>query len=359
MRPPIALALMVSLAAGCGQAAAQATPSAGPVSAGAATIAPNASAVTAPPASSTTPTEVTAPTPGGSIVFMRKGADGLFQTWIACVDLTRAVQVTNTAGRETGWAVWSPDGKRIAFNANFDDPDLDDELEIWDIYTMDADGSNVVRLTRSPGLYGDPGYSPDGTLIAFDSTVPGAEGVYVFSAIDGSGMRRVTGLPADVTVAYAPRFSPDGTEIVFLGEFSDSSGALYVVGLAGSGLRRITPVTLYPTKPAWSPDGAVIAFDASSTQFPYQSLWTVRPDGTGLRHLTEDFVGEPGARHGFSAPAWAPDGSVILTLHGIHFPDGTVTTRLATIRPDGTDLHYVTDGTIGDAFKPDWRDASC
>ena len=239
-------------------------------------------------------------------------------------------------GRETGWPVWSPDGERIAFNANFDDPDLGGDPEIWDIYSMDPDGSNVDRLTNSPGLYGDPGYSPDGRQIAFDSTVAGAEGVYVMRARDGSDVRRVTGLPDDVTVAYAPRFSPDGKEIVFLGEFNDHSGALYVVALDGSGLRRITPTKLYPTKPAWSRDGSRIAFDASSAAFPYQSLWTVRPDGTDLRHLMEDFVGEPGAKHGFSAPAWAPDGSVILTLHGLHFADGSVTTRLSTIRPDGT-----------------------
>ena len=89
-------------------------------------------------------------------------------------------------------------------------PDLDDGHEIWDIYTMDPDGANLVRLTRSPGLYGDPGYSPDGTLIAFDSTVPGSEGVYVMSAVDGKDKRRVTDLPDGVTTAYAPRFSPDG-----------------------------------------------------------------------------------------------------------------------------------------------------
>jgi Tol biopolymer transport system component len=303
--------------------------------------------------------EAIGPTPEGSIVFMREGADGRFQTWTACVDLTNAVQLTTTPGREAGWAVWSPAGDRIAFNANFDDPDLGDELEIWDIYTMDPDGGNVVRLTDSPGLYGDPGYSPNGTLITFDSTVPGSEGVYVMSAVDGSGKRRVTGLPDGAATDFAPRFSPDGTEIVFLGESNDHSGGLYVVGLDGSRLRQVTPGTLSPDKAAWSPDGARIVFDARSDAFSYQSLWTVKPDGTDLMHLMDGFVGEAGARHGFSAPAWSPDGSLILAVHGLHFADGAVTTRLSTIRADGTELRYVTDGKHGDAFKPDWRSAAC
>ncbi|MEO5704978.1 MAG: hypothetical protein ABIR64_08335 [Candidatus Limnocylindrales bacterium] len=290
---------------------------------------------------------------------MRQDANGRFQTWTACVDLTRQVLVPTAPGRDAGWAVWSPGGTRIAFNANFDDPDLEDGLEIWDIYTMDPDGANVVRLTHSAGLYGDPGYSPDGTLIAFDSTVEGSKGIHVMSAVDGSGTRSVTGLPDGVTTAFAPRFSPDGTEIVFTGVFDERSGALYVVGLDGSGLRRITPTTLSPDKAAWSPTSGSIVFDASSDPFPFQSLWTVRPDGTALTSLMAELVGATESRDGFSAPTWSPDGSLILLVHGQHHADGTVTTRLSTVRPGGTQLRDVSDGTHDDAVKPDWRAAPC
>jgi TolB protein len=225
---------------------------------------------------------------------------------------------------------------------------------------MDADGANVVRLTRSPGLYGDPDYSPDGTLIAFDSTVPGSEGVFVMNAADGSDMRRITGLPEGVTTAYAPRFSPDGTELVFTGVIDDRSGGLYVVGLDGSGLRRITPPTLSPDKAAWSPSSHEIVFDAGSAGYPFQSLWTVRADGSALTNITAAFgkvrAGE--ATDGFSGPAWSPDGSLILAVHGLHQGDGSSTLRLATIRPDGAGLRDVSEGVV-DGFKPDWTDTAC
>ena len=354
MRRPLVLALAATLLTGCGQAAAPPAPSAR-----AAGPSPTVSNATAAPPTRPSATEATGSTPDGSIVFMRSGADGHFETWTSCVDLTRSIQVPSEPGRDAGWAVWAPDGARIAFNANFDDPDLDDDVEIWDIYTMDPDGGNVVRLTNSPGLYGDPGYSADGTMIAFDSTVPGQEGVYVMRAVDGKRMHRVTGLPDGVTVAYAPRFSPDATELVFTGVFGEGSGALYVVGLDGTGLRRITPATLSPDKAAWSPSSGGIVFDASSDGFPFQSLWTVRPDGTALTNITADTVGKTEATDGFSGPAWSPDGSMILALHGLHLADGTVTIRLATIRPDGTDLRDVSDGNHGDAIKPDWRAAAC
>ena len=83
-------------------------------------------------------------------------------------DMSHAQQIPTREGHNAAWGVWSPDGTRIAFNADYDDPDLGDDQEVWNIYTMDPDGGNVTRLTRSFGL--DPGYSPGGTLIVFGST---------------------------------------------------------------------------------------------------------------------------------------------------------------------------------------------
>ena len=55
---------------------------------------------------------------------------------------------------------------------------------------------------------------------------------------------------------------------------------------------------------------------------------------------------------------WSPDGSLILTMHGIHQDDGSATAGLATIRPDGTDLRYLTDG-MGMEHRADWATTPC
>ena len=60
---------------------------------------------------------------------------------------------------EPGWdsdPAWSPDGTRIAFKSDRDDPDQED----CDIYIMDADGGNVRRLTDAPGVDWSPAWSP-------------------------------------------------------------------------------------------------------------------------------------------------------------------------------------------------------
>src|SRR5207245_6606320 len=57
--------------------------------------------------------------------------------------------------------VWSPDGKRIAFQTNRDGP--------YHIYVMDADGGNVSQLTNRDSVDRDPPWRPDGKLLAVDS----------------------------------------------------------------------------------------------------------------------------------------------------------------------------------------------
>jgi Tol biopolymer transport system component len=286
----------------------------------------------------------------GSITFMRDDEQGSPQIWVSCADLTHQRQLTSLAKR-SGWSVWSPDATRIAF-----DSDRDPSV-INDVFTMAADGSDVRKVTDSVGESGDPAWSPDGEVLAFEAHIgsPAEQGIYVAKASDGSGLRRITTLPAGFSQDRAPRISPDGKQIVFTREQSDSASALFVIDLDGSGLRRITSGDLHPGDATWSPDGTKIAFEAELVSDGRAGPWIVGSDGQGAKSLTgpQDTTGE---WVGFSDPVWSPDGTLIMMLEGRHNSDGSG--GLATINADGTGLAYVTDGK-GLEHQPDWIAASC
>src|SRR5262249_30813434 len=84
------------------------------------------------------------------------------------------------------WPAYSPDGKQIAFGSSRDGN--------FEIYTMNADGTNARRLTHSHGLDMRPCWSPDGSCIAFTSNRDGRYQIYVMKA-DGSDVRRISDNP--------------------------------------------------------------------------------------------------------------------------------------------------------------------
>src|SRR5919198_1162896 len=136
---------------------------------------------------------------------------------------------------------WSPDGTRIAFASNRDDP----KGVAYEIYVMDADGSNQVRLTHTPGDDGEPSWSPDGARIAFVTTSGTRADIAVMNA-DGSDLTTIT----HSGHAFEPAWSPDGTRLAFAA-LRRGRGQLYSIRADGTGLRRLTHDPYDDGAPDW------------------------------------------------------------------------------------------------------------
>lgn len=174
-----------------------------------------------------------------------------------------------------------------------------------DIYVMNADGSSVTRLTTDPAMDFDPAWSPGGTHIAFRSHRDGNEEVYIMNA-DGSDQQNLSN--AAPGGDYSPAWSPDGQWIAFM---SDRGGKadVWVMRPNGSDLRQVTDLPGVSEYPTWSADNSRIAFHCTFGHvLPGGTgdfeICVVNVDGTRLTQLT-DAPGES------KLPAWSPDGAKI------------------------------------------------
>jgi len=207
---------------------------------------------------------------------------------------------TNIQGRE--WAPeWSPDGSQIVYSSN--------QTGNWEIWMMNANGTNQHQITNNPARDEYEAWSPDGTTIAFGSDRDGhrnREAAIYLMDTNGSNVRRVTWLESQDAV---PAFSPDGTKLAWVDSACDNGGCgpshVYVANADGTGARRLTQGATNDWNPTFSPDGRTIAFHFQTYHDIFTDGWdttddvaSVNIDGTGWKNLT----GPNGTSE--AAPAW-------------------------------------------------------
>jgi Tol biopolymer transport system component len=193
------------------------------------------------------------------------------------------------------WPDVSPDGTHIVFQS---DQGGEDEL-----YTMDADGSDMTQLTEDPAFYDTaPSWSPDGTHLVFARCGDIGCGISEIAA-DGTGLTDLTPQRGN---DFHPEFTPDGSKIVFESQRHALISAVWVMDADGLHAHRLTPSRLRAGGPDVSPDGLHVVFFTNENYAGPASLWVVGIDGSGLRRLTTSRQG-----HSDLWPRFSPDGRFI------------------------------------------------
>jgi TolB protein len=277
----------------------------------------------------------TFPGPNGRIAFTsdRSGDPEIYTMNADGSDLKR---LTNAPG-EDALPRWSSDGQRIVFYSVRDGQ--------REVYSMNADGSEQTRLTNNPADDAYPTWSPDGGRIAFSTNRDGEaqREIYVMNA-DGTGQTRLTDTPPAVQglrgISEFPLWSAGGR--IAFSSIRGGLDTLQLFAMAGDGSNQaqVTNDQVGALLPNWSPDNArLIYYSERSNE---ADVFVVNADGTGETQLThtpgEDLAG-----------AWAPDGSKILfTSHR----DGVY--QLYAMNPDGSGQTRLVASTSND-IGPDWQ----
>jgi Tol biopolymer transport system component len=164
------------------------------------------------------------------------------EIWVMNANGSSPTRLTTHVGEDSAPA-FSPDGTKIAYNSERGGQSQ------WDIAVMNANGTNDVDLTNSPAdTDTQPAWSPDGTKITFAGTHDHAPadggGIYEVYSMNANGTS-VTRLTHSTSVDSQPAWSPDGTEILWSSDRAlpnhfdvwamDPSGDAHAVNLTQTG----------------------------------------------------------------------------------------------------------------------------
>ena len=234
-------------------------------------------------------------------------------------------------------ASWSPDGRQLAVT-----------LEIEgnrDIYVMSAlDGSGVTRLTAHPASDHGASWSPDGSMIAFNSERSGSDQIWRRNVESGTWGEYLVQLTQDTYHGRVNNFlswSPDGRWIAFEADRDRDDPEIYLANAVdGANQQRLTFTRALDEVPSWSPDGTRILFSSDMHGDPQSGdydIYIMNADGSEQVRLTQT----PGAA---SYPTMSADGQKIAYSYSEEDGDSS---RIMIMNADGSEQEVlVANGSI-------------
>lgn len=197
------------------------------------------------------------------------------------VDPNTGLSTQLTSGSRNTNPGWSPDKEKIVFVS-----DRDGQV---DLYTMDADGGNPLRLTNTPAREIAPKFSPDGTRIAYAEDDGEEWSLWVMS-VDGTNAGKVAG---PYRFVEFPSWRPDTNEIFYSAiETGGGAADVFLVDLDTSEISIVISTPAADVCPHFSHDGkwltyATDAGDAGEIDVFRHDLETSSTDGSGDTRLTD------------------------------------------------------------------------
>jgi TolB protein len=283
------------------------------------------------------PASATYPGKNGRIAFVGNFS-GTWQIYTINADGSDLFQVTNLPATELFPADWfpnfSPDGQRIAFSH-----DMTGAVEL---YVVNVDGTGLTQITHDNAENLFPVWSPDGSRILFSTQYIADRFDYHHLATirpDGGDKRIVaTNLFDDVFAEY----SVDGRQIIFQSTRGNLISSLWRMTANGSGAKRLTEAALEAGAADVSPDGKHMVFvNQMGTELP-SNLIVANLDATHRKNLTE--------RGQFIDPSYAPNGKSIV-FSGATSEDDPF--NLYTIKADGSGMRLVL-ACPNSCWVPNW-----
>jgi Tol biopolymer transport system component len=250
--------------------------------------------------------------------------------WIMNPDGSDQVRLTSDPANDRAPSI-SPNGMEVAFAS--------DRAGNFDIWILDLETNDLIRLTDDEADDTQPEWSPDGKKIVFTSERGGSKDVWVID-VDSGDTEQVT---FSNLKEKGPHWAEKGKRILFVSD-KDGNDDIFKMKTNGRKKNQLTFDIGDQRTPMWSEATKEIAFTWWEFSKSRAHIYAMDKDGENVRQLTTKKFYDRG-------PSWSPDGTRIA-----FFSNRVGSYDIWTMKADGDDLVQITTDTARETV-PDWKKA--